>query len=300
MNDYNNFKSAILTGSINVKPDYLPANSKIFSIMFYHKDLAETAIRAVADEDISIVDPLVEHRNDILKAIESSIWIDVYLKSIDDKIYTLDMQRSYFKKRNRNCKIYYAAKELSAQVVKDMRYEHLKQVSITFIYEENTTPNALPVVKVQFANVDTKEIYSDLMTLYEVNLNKITDETKLNEDLLILKAFLSITSQKDLCDFVNSYDTIFAKRLVPEYINAVTDDALLVKVEGSEKFMFKLTEERLYEERLEGREEGIKKGREEEKEEAAREMFADGLTVEKIAKYVKRPVEWVESRLKHV
>ena len=297
MTDYDKLKAAILTGSISINLNYLPANSKIFTIMFYHKDLAETAIRAVVGEDIQIADPLVEHRNDIFKAIESCIWIDVFLKSIDNSIYTLDMQRSYFKKRNRNRKIYYGAKELAAQVVKNMRYEHLKQVSITFIYEENTTLSALPVVKVQFANTDTKEIYSELMTLYEVNLNKITDETKPNEDLLILKAFLSITGQKGLCDFVSRYDTVFTKRLVTEYVNAVTDDALLFKVEGSEKFMFKLTAERLHEERIEGREEGREEGLEIAHLETAREMLADGFPIEKIAKYIKMPVEWVESRL---
>ena len=176
-----------------------------------------------------------------------------------------------------------------------MRYEHLKQVSITFIYEKNTTPNAPPLAKVRFTDVNTNEIYSDLLTLYEVNLNKITDETKPNEDLLILKAFLSITCHGGLCDFVNRFDTIFAKRLATEYINAVTDDALLLKVGGSEKFMFKLTAERLYEERIEGREEG----RIENRIETAREMFADGFDVEKIAKYVKMPVEWVSKVTQH-
>ena len=296
MNNYKKLKTAILTKSILVNADYLPANSKIFTIMFYNRDLAETTIRAVIGENVCIIDPLVEHRNDILKAIESCIWIDVFLKSIENNIYTLDMQRSYFKKRNRNRKIYYAAKELSSQEVKDMRYEHLKQVSITFIYEKNTTPSALPIAKIQFTDVNTKEIYSDLLTLYEVNLNKITDEANVNEDLLILKAFLSITCHEELCEFVNRFDTVFSKQLVTEYINAVTDDALLLKVEGSEKFMFKLTAERLYEERIEGREEGLEIAH----IETAREMFADGFDIEKIAKYIKMPVDWIESRLMQV
>ena len=73
---------------------------------------------------------------------------------------------------------------------------------------------------------------------------------------------------------------------------------------GSEKFMFKLTAERLHEERIEGREEGIEMGLEKGLEiahlETAREMLADGFAIEKIAKYIKMPVEWIESRLGQV
>ena len=59
--------------------------------------------------------------------------------------------------------IYYGAKELAAQEVKDMRYERLKHVSITFINEKNTTPKVLPIAKIQLANVSTNEVYSELL-----------------------------------------------------------------------------------------------------------------------------------------
>ena len=124
---YSRLKEAALAGDITVNTVYLPANHKVFSIVFYHKDLAEAAIRAVVGEDIKIADPLVEHRNDIIKAIESSIWVDVLLKDEAERIFTLDMQRAYLKTRSRNRSVYYGAKELGSQQVQDGRYEKLKQ-----------------------------------------------------------------------------------------------------------------------------------------------------------------------------
>jgi len=80
--------------------------------VFYHKDLAETVIRAVVRENVSIVDPLVEHRNDMVKAVESSIWFDVHTKDATERIFALDMHRAYQKTRNRKRSVYYAAKDM--------------------------------------------------------------------------------------------------------------------------------------------------------------------------------------------
>ena len=259
---YCRVKEAALSGGITVNTVYLPANYKVFSIVFYHKDLSEAAISAIIGEDIKIVDPLVEHRNDILKAIESSVFADVYLRDENERVFTMDMQRSYFKTRNRNRNVYYGAKELACQKVDSGRYERLKHVSVTFVFERNTTPGVPALSKLQFADVKTKEIYTDLLTLYEVNLNVEADGDGMPEDLAILRSYLSIRTHAELCSFVEKYDTWFSRRLVTEYMHAILDDKLLMKVEGSEKFMIKLSEEVLLEERMEGREEGLEQGRE--------------------------------------
>ena len=172
---YSRLKEAALAGGITVNTVYLPANYKVFSIVFHHKDLSEAVISAITGEDVKIVDPLVEQRNDILKAIERSIFVDVFLKDVTECVFTMDMNRSYLKTRNRNRSVYYGAKELACQEVKDGKYERLKQVSVTFIFERNTTPGVPALSKLQFTDVDTKEIYTDLITLYEVNLNVEAD-----------------------------------------------------------------------------------------------------------------------------
>ncbi|MCL2387663.1 MAG: PD-(D/E)XK nuclease family transposase [Defluviitaleaceae bacterium] len=274
---YSRLKASILLGEITVNTEYLPANAKIFSIMFLNKELAEATIQAVIGEKISIVAPMVEHRSDLFKAIHASIWLDVYLKGEDARVFTLDMQRLYLRTRSRNRNAYYGAKELAAQIVADGKYEKLKQVSITFIFEENTTPTAPPVSKIQFMDINTKEVYTDLITLYEVNLNKINDTQDLHEDLKILKDFLLIKTPSALCEFVKKYDTIFAQRLVTEYMHAILDDSVLLEIEGSEKFMIKLTEAALLEERQEGKAEGKAEGLTEGKAEGLTEGIAQGL-----------------------
>jgi hypothetical protein len=197
------------------------------------------------------------------------------------------MQRSYLKTRSRNRNVYYGAKELAGQTVKDCRYEKLNQVSITFIFENNTTPNVPAIAKIQFTDVNTKEIYTDLITLYEVNLNIINQKSELAEELVTLKNFLSIKNHEELCAFVKTHETEFAKRLVTEYMNAISDDKTLLEVEGAEKFMFKLSEEVLLEEREEGREEGLLTSPKIIK------LFLSGNNPEAISKSLMIPVESV-------
>jgi len=269
--------------------------------MFYHKDLTEPVIRAVVDEEVYITDPLIEHQNDIVKAIRSNIWLDVFTRDIRDYIYTLDMQRRYFKTRNRNRNVYYGVRELSNQTVNEGRYEHLKHVAITFIFENNTTPNAPPISKIQLTDVNTQEIYTDLLTLYEVNLNRITQDQPASQDqnntqnqpipqdLIILKDFLTIKTHEDLCNFVNTHDTPFSQLLIIRYMDAITDDALLIEIEGSEKFMFKLTDERLKAERDEGIIEGIAKGVESLINATVRMILELGITVTQAMKITALP-----------
>jgi len=175
----------------------------------------------------------------------------------------MDMQKIYVKTRNRNRNVYYGAKELASQVVSDSKYEKLKQVSITFIHENNTTPKSQALAKIQFKNVETNEVYTDLLTLYEFNLNAETGIEDLPETLVILRSYLSIKTHEDLCAFMETYDTWFSRRLVTEYLHAIVDDELLTKIEGSERFMTKAIEELLLEERKEGIEEGKEEGKEE-------------------------------------
>ena len=76
MENNEKLKADILAGKISINSYHLPTSSKVFSVMFHSKELAQAVIRDVVGEDVEIMDPLVEHRNDILKAYESCIWTD--------------------------------------------------------------------------------------------------------------------------------------------------------------------------------------------------------------------------------
>jgi hypothetical protein len=123
---YNRLKAAILVNKITINTAFLPSNAKTFSIVFLDKYLSETVIQDIIGEKITIVSPIIEHRGDLLKAIHTSIWLDVYLKDETDRIFTLDMHRDYLKTRNRNRNVYYGAKELAVQKVEQGKYEKLK------------------------------------------------------------------------------------------------------------------------------------------------------------------------------
>jgi predicted transposase YdaD len=121
-------------------------------------------------------------------------------------------------------------------------------------------------------------------------LNKIQANQNLPQDLIILKDFLSIKDSDNLQTFVTTHDTDFSRTLVTAYMHAIHDDSTLIQVEGSEKFMIKLTEAMLLEERQEGEAEGIAKGKAEGeakgKEETIRLAIQTGIPaalIEKLA-----------------
>jgi hypothetical protein len=281
---YEALKAAILSGEISVHPQFLPSNYRVFGVMFLHRALSEPLIRIVTDSlNLTINDPIAEHMNNIVKALEQSIVVDISFHDVPFTcIYTVDMQRSYFKKRVRNRIVYYGSKELSDQEVIAGRYENLKRVSITFILEDNTTPSSPAVSKIQFTNVVTHEVYSDLLTLYEVNLNVILKTEGLPELLYTLAAFLTIKTHEDLCNFVNSYDNDYSKRLVVEYMQAILRQDILNKL-GNGKYATKEYQNNLMQEYEDGREDG----RIEERMELAKTMFLEGEIYEKILKYSK-------------
>jgi hypothetical protein len=293
---YDELKQAILEGTVAVRLDYLPANYKTFSIVFHKKHLAETVIQAVVGEPVSIVDPLTEHQSDVVKAMESSVWFDIYTKDTEGRVYTLDMQRTYWKMRNRNRSVYYAAKEVANQEADKSRYENLKQVSIVFIYEENTTPDRPAVAEVKLCDTQSFEVYTDLITLYEVNLNRITPSEAIEPDLITLQGFLGIRSQADLQDFVRSHSNDFAAGLVTAYIEAVTDDALLMKVERSEKYMSKTDFDLLTHAELKGISIGEARGEARGLNLGAKlaGLLLQGVPPAKLAEDFGRPVEEIE------
>ena len=87
------------------------------------------------------------------------------------------------------------------------------------------------MAKIQFKNVETNEVYTDLLTLNEFNLNVETSSEELPENLVILRSYLSIKTHEDLCAFMEAYDTWFSRRLVTEYLHAIVDDKILIKIE---------------------------------------------------------------------
>ncbi len=209
--------------------------------MFLDKELAETVIGTIVGEQVELKDSFTEYDVNTLKAYLSKVRFDVYARSKDDCVFTMDMQRRYLRSRIRNRSVYYGAKELSSQEVPDSyKYEDLRQVTIIFVLEENTSRDATPITKVQMTDVETGSVYSELLTLYEVNLNLLDTASG---NMGIIKDFYSI----------NTHDERLRMLLTVQYMKAIISDEVLQTLEGVEHFMIKNVETLLERERNEGK-----------------------------------------------
>lgn len=230
---------------------YLPKSDVVFSVMFLNKELCEKTLNIILGESIELIDIVNEFKNDLHKAALNSIYFDVRTKTKDGRIITLDIQRQYIKDRIRNRTVYYACREVAAQQVIKSRYENLENVIVSFILTEASLKWTKDNKKIILQDEQTNEKYSDLLTIYEINIKHINNKN--SQEMIILRDFFNVIDQSTYNKFVSDYDnTYFGKLLLKNYNKAVEDTSLLENLVEEEKFMYKLSEE----ERLEEREEG--------------------------------------------
>ena len=238
---------------------YLPKSDVVFTVMFLDKRLCEKTLSVILHERIELVDIVSEFKNDMYKAALNAVYFDIKTRSKDGRIITLDLQRKYNKSRIRNRTVYYACREVASQKVEKSRYEYLANVIVSFLLTDAglgpTTDNSV----IKLVNVKTGELYSDLLTIHEVNIKHIGNHDSL--ELQILKSFFEISDEKDYRDFIINFGkTELGSLLWMNYISAVNNKSLLVGLGKEEKFMIRLSDEERQEERLEGVKEGIQKG----------------------------------------
>ena len=96
-------------------------------------------------------------------------------RSVDGRIVTLDLQRKYIKDRVRKRTIYYACREISSQKVNKGEYENLKSVVVTFLLTEATLKHTNDNKHILLKD-ETGNIYSDILTIHEVNMKHINQK----------------------------------------------------------------------------------------------------------------------------
>lgn len=240
---------------------YLPKSDVVFTVMFLNKDLCERTLEIVTGEKIELKDIVAEYKNDIRKAALNSIFFDIRTESVDGRIITLDLQRKYSKNRIRKRTVYYACREIANQAVEKGHYEELKSVAVSFILTEAGRKTTSERKRIMLKD-DAGEVYSDLLSIYEIGLKNVDNSS--SEDMLVLRDFFGISNENDYNSFCNTYSgNAYAKLLIECYMAAVRDDTLLDVMGEEEKFMIRLSEEDRLEERNLGRREGEEKGRRE-------------------------------------
>ena len=242
---------------MNFNKKYLPKSDVVFTVMFLNKELCERTLQAILGESIELVDIVAESKNDMHKAALNAIYFDIKTKAVDRRIVTLDLQRKYIKDRVRNRTVYYACREISSQEVKHGKYENLKNVIVTFLLTEASLKHTSDDSCIVLKNNVTNELYTNILTIHEVNIKHIDDKNA--EELQILKQFFEIENQSDFDKFSHDYgNTDYGKLLLNSYIETIREDTLLDSLEKEDKYMIRLTDEERLQEREEGRQEGEK------------------------------------------
>ena len=236
--------------------EYLPKSDVVFTVMFLNKELCERTLEIILGEHIELIDIIAEYKNDLHKAALNSVYFDIQTRSVDNCIITLDLQRVYSKERIRKRTIYYACREIASQKVEKSKYEDLESVIVTFILTEAPLKHTVTNRKIKLIDETTHEVYSDLMTIHEVNIKHISEQN--SQELQILRYFFEIETEESYQKFVSSYgQTTLGALLLQEYEAAVADPSVLDHLSEEDKYMIRLTEEERLLERAEGREQGL-------------------------------------------
>jgi len=271
-----NIKEVRLQMSFNA--NYLPKSDVVFTVMF----LSEKTLEAIIGEQIELIDIAAEYKNDLHKAALNSIYFDIKTRAVDGRIVTLDLQRVYSKDRIRNRTIFYACREIASQKVEKSKYENLKSMIVTFLLTEAPLKHTTFNRKIKLVEETTGKVYSDLLTIHEINIRHISK--KHSQELQILRQFFEIDTEKSYQKFVSAYaQTQLGALLLEAYDDAVSDPSVLDYLSEEDKYMVRLSEEERLLERAEGKQEGLQKGeqkgRQEERVEIAKKLLHQNMDI---------------------
>ena len=192
----------------------------------------------------------------------NTIRFDTFAWAENSKLYTLDMERSCKGLQLNRRTVYYSCRAISLQEVKNMAYDNINPVSISFILTEDgkvdkrRTKNKQDlqgekaIRRVKLRDVATHEVFDTLIEIILVSVPialRVADE---NSDLRLFARFFAVSSQDEADKFVDDYGKIeLGKELIMAYNNAVFEPNTLKSIEGSDYYTGRLTEAQIEEER---------------------------------------------------
>jgi len=251
--------------------------------MFAKKNLFCALITAVTGDRIDLDGE--PHSQATLReddVLLNSIRFDTFAWAQNNRLYTADIQRSYKEARLERRTVYYACRAISTQEVKDMAYEDLNPVNISFMLTDHNEIKAVRQVKL--CDTETFEIFDDLIEITLVHIPAVIRNTDKKSALYLFARFFSISSQVDADKFVYEFETTdLGKELIMSYNNAVANANNLQRIENSPYFITRLTEAQLEEERKKT----LLK--------VARKLLSEGITPEIIAKWLDLDIDIIYS-----
>lgn len=224
---------------MNFDEQYCPAQDEVFSTVFSNRELFNELLNTVLREDgkepVEVYQPKCQYTINRENTHNSSIKFDIFARYKKDKLYSMDMQGTFQAKRVRNRLTYQLCKSIDSEVVVDNMYEDLRHVCVTFIMSKEDS-DSNPVSCYQLCNNQSKEAYTDLLTIYEVyvlQVDKLSDSSKLR---MFLK-FLAIETEEDAENFCKEFEKEpFADNLVQPYNSALIDKTSINKITRSSRY----------------------------------------------------------------
>ena len=294
--------------------EYLPKNDTIFSIMFSDKTLFAALFAALIGESIEPTEVLSQASIVSENIDQQGIRLDTYGMDSNGRSFSADMQNKYFRKYVANRTIFYASKLISRQTVTDYKYEELKQVAVSFILTSKEKSPPVEIVRMYNQN---NELYSDLITLYNVYVPTAIHaaDNEVDPVVKMFSIFFAITTQEELDRFSETYrEDPLANLILRKYGEAINHPHL-DEIARKEYFQMK-SYEQLHMELLEEKEnmkaeaEQVKAEAEQVKAEAeqvkaekaqlvaqqiaiAEALYAAGKTPEQIAEIMRVTVDKV-------
>ena len=281
--------------SLNFDEHFSPSNDVVFAVIFGKRDLFCRLIQAVTGDIIDLDgDPHTQatlREDDVLL---NTIRFDTFAPTRDKRFYSADMQRSYKESRQERRTVYYACRAVSTQNVDDMAYEDLNPVHISFILTSHN--ERTPIKRVKLCDVETHEVFDDLITLTQVYIPTVLKSYDKNSDLYIFASFFKITSQSKADAFVKEFGANdLGKGLIQMYNAAVANANNLQRIENSPYFTGRLTEAQLEVERQKAMKKGEERGKHEKAIKAAKNMLSDRMSPELISKYLDLDINIIRS-----
>ena len=284
---YNKTKAREWYMKLNYHSHFYPSNDVVFSVLFAKKDLFCALVSAVTGDAIELDgDPHSQatlREDDVLL---NSIRFDTFAWALDKKLYTADMQRSYKEARLERRTVYYACRAISTQEVKDMAYEELHPVNISFVLTDHDEQQAIR--KIKLCDIDTHKVYDDLLELTLVHVPAVLRLEDKKSDLYMFARFFTVSGQTDADKFVHDFgSTTLGKELIDMYNNAVANANNLQRIENSPYFSGRLTEAQLEEERKKTEKKILLR--------TARKMLSMGLSLEIISQSLGLDIDTINS-----
>jgi hypothetical protein len=229
---------------------FRPCNDVVFSIMFGNKKFYSLLVESIIGAKIDVQgEPMSQATKFEKDVLTKTIRFDVLAQTEPNgKLYSLDMQRRYYRQSIEYRASYYGMRVISRQNVDDMKYNSIYPVHVIFIFAKDSID---PLDSFTIQSTKTHRLFADrLFEVTFVSVPAVLNSEKFDKfsDLYIFSSFFGIASQEEADQFSLKYgENILGKELIALYNKTTTNHEELEATEKSEYFSRKLTEEEIQE-----------------------------------------------------